>query len=155
MDSHLGVVMVSVLAIGPSVRGIKPGRGDWFLMAIKIRSTPSFGGKVKLKAPCRKILWHIENQLQIRKKNFVNRIYHSLRPLPLLATRWLPESSGGWIRSFLCRRHSTMVVHAHTSPDEWTIGPLVAAFQRRSLTPSTWSSLLSSDLSCRMYFRVK
>jgi hypothetical protein len=32
--------MVSVLAIGPKVGGFKPGRGDEFLKAIKIRSTP-------------------------------------------------------------------------------------------------------------------
>jgi hypothetical protein len=41
--SRLGGVMVSVLATGPMVRGFKPGRGDGFLRAIKIRNTPSFG----------------------------------------------------------------------------------------------------------------
>jgi hypothetical protein len=39
--------MVSVLAIGPNVRGFKLGCGDGFLQALKIRSTPSFGGEVK------------------------------------------------------------------------------------------------------------
>jgi hypothetical protein len=39
--------MVSVLAIGRKVRWFKPSRGDGFLKAIKIRSTPSFGGEVK------------------------------------------------------------------------------------------------------------
>jgi hypothetical protein len=43
----LGGVMVSVLAIGPKVRGSKPGRGQWIFNGDKIRSTPSFGGKVK------------------------------------------------------------------------------------------------------------
>jgi hypothetical protein len=33
-----------------------------------------------------------------------------------------------------------MVLHAHTSPGGWTIGPLVTAVQRRSFTPLTWSS---------------
>jgi hypothetical protein len=40
--SRLGGVIVSVLAIGPKVRGFKPGRGDGFLRAIKIRSMTSF-----------------------------------------------------------------------------------------------------------------
>jgi hypothetical protein len=30
-----------VLATGPKGRGLKPGQGDGFLRAIKIRSTPS------------------------------------------------------------------------------------------------------------------
>jgi hypothetical protein len=39
--------VVSVLATGPKGRGFTPGRGDGFLRAIKIRSTPSFGWEVK------------------------------------------------------------------------------------------------------------
>jgi hypothetical protein len=38
---------VSVLAIGPKVRGFKPGREMDFLTGIKIRRTSSFGGEVK------------------------------------------------------------------------------------------------------------
>jgi hypothetical protein len=38
--------MVSVLATGHNVRGFKTGRGDGFLRATKIHSTPSFGGKM-------------------------------------------------------------------------------------------------------------
>jgi hypothetical protein len=45
-----------VLAIGPEVRGLKPGRGDVFLRAIKIRSTSFFGGEVKPSALCRKMM---------------------------------------------------------------------------------------------------
>jgi hypothetical protein len=40
--SRLGVVMVVVLAIGPKVRGFKPGRSDGFLLAMKIPSRSSF-----------------------------------------------------------------------------------------------------------------
>jgi hypothetical protein len=47
--------VVSVPAIGPEVRGLKPGRGDGFLRAITIRCTPSFGEEVKPSAPCREI----------------------------------------------------------------------------------------------------
>jgi hypothetical protein len=58
--SFLGGVMVGVLAIRPKVRGFKPGQDVGFLRAIKIRSTPSFGWKVKPEAPCRKILRHVK-----------------------------------------------------------------------------------------------
>jgi hypothetical protein len=47
--------MVSGLATGPKVLGFKPGLDDGFLRAIKLRSTPSFGGEVKPEAPCRKV----------------------------------------------------------------------------------------------------
>jgi hypothetical protein len=47
-----------MLAIGHKVHGFKPSRGDRFLKAIKICSTPSLGGEVKPEAPCCKILWH-------------------------------------------------------------------------------------------------
>jgi hypothetical protein len=53
-----------VLANGSKGRGFKPGPGNGFLMAIKIRSTLSFGEKVKPEVPCRKILWHVEKTLR-------------------------------------------------------------------------------------------
>jgi hypothetical protein len=40
---RFGEVMVSVLTIGPKVRGIKPGMGNGFLRTIKIRSMPYLG----------------------------------------------------------------------------------------------------------------
>jgi hypothetical protein len=40
---RLGGVAISVLAIGHEVRGLKLGRGDGFLRAIKYCSTPSIG----------------------------------------------------------------------------------------------------------------
>jgi hypothetical protein len=60
--------MVSVLDIGPKVRGFKLGRGDGFLRAIKILSTPSFGGEVKPSAPCRNILRNVETHFEVRTK---------------------------------------------------------------------------------------
>jgi hypothetical protein len=53
--------VVSVLATGSKAHGVKPGRGNGFLMAIKISSTPSFGWEVKLEVPCRKILQHVKD----------------------------------------------------------------------------------------------
>jgi hypothetical protein len=43
----------------------KPAEGDGFLRAIKILSTPSFGGKVKPLAPCRKILRHVKVPFEV------------------------------------------------------------------------------------------
>jgi hypothetical protein len=56
--------VVSVLAIGPIGRRFEPGQGDGFLRAIKIRSTPSFGGEVKPEVPCRKILRHVKDLMK-------------------------------------------------------------------------------------------
>jgi hypothetical protein len=39
-----------------------------------------------------------------------------------------------------CRYHSAVALDAHISPGGWTIGPLVAAVQRRSLTTSIWTT---------------
>jgi hypothetical protein len=61
--SRLGCVVVSVLATETKGRRFRPGRGDMFLRAIKIRSKPSFGWEVKPEAPCRKILRHIKDPL--------------------------------------------------------------------------------------------
>jgi hypothetical protein len=69
--SRLGDVMVSVLAIGPKVRGFKPGRGDGFLTAIKVRSTPSFGG-VKASDACRKLLRDVKETVVVWKRYFVS-----------------------------------------------------------------------------------
>jgi hypothetical protein len=59
----LGDVEVIVLAIGPKVRGFKPGRKRWIFKGYKIRSAISFGGEVKPSTPFRKILWHVKNPL--------------------------------------------------------------------------------------------
>jgi hypothetical protein len=55
-----------------------PTDGDGFLRAIEIRSTPSFGGKVKSSAPCRKILWYVKNTFELLT------IHYFLRELLLL-----------------------------------------------------------------------
>jgi hypothetical protein len=58
--SRLGGVTVSVLVIGPEVHGFKVGRG--IIRAIKVRSTPSFGGEVKRGGGrCRKFFRHIKD----------------------------------------------------------------------------------------------
>jgi hypothetical protein len=61
--------MVSELSFGPNVRGFKPDRDDG-LRAIKICSTPSFGGKVKPSAPCREILRRVKNHFEVWTKIF-------------------------------------------------------------------------------------
>jgi hypothetical protein len=57
--------MVSALGTGLKVRGFKPGRGDRFLSAIQIHSTPSFGEKLKPSAPCRKIVRYVKISLEV------------------------------------------------------------------------------------------
>jgi hypothetical protein len=52
--------MVGMLATGPNGCRFKPGRGDGFLMVIKICSTPSLGWEVKPEAPCCTILQHVK-----------------------------------------------------------------------------------------------
>jgi hypothetical protein len=50
----LGGLVVSVFATGPKVAGSIPAEVDGFLRVIEIRSTTSFGGKVKPSVPCRR-----------------------------------------------------------------------------------------------------
>jgi hypothetical protein len=61
ISCRLGGVLVSVLATGPKSRRFELGRGDGFLKAIKIRSTPSLGWKVKPDVPCSKILRYFKD----------------------------------------------------------------------------------------------
>jgi hypothetical protein len=44
-----------------------------------------------------------------------------------------------------CQYHYTVALHTHTSSGGRTIGPLVAAVQRHSLTISTWKWKAYSD----------
>jgi hypothetical protein len=56
-----------MLASGPKVHGSKPG-GWWnFQGAIRIRSTPSFGGEVNPAVPCRKILWRVKEPYEYER----------------------------------------------------------------------------------------
>jgi hypothetical protein len=57
--SHLGGVVVSVLATGPKVCWYVPGKDYGFLRAIKIHSISSFGWEVKPEVPC-KILQYVK-----------------------------------------------------------------------------------------------
>jgi hypothetical protein len=40
--------------------GSNPAKGSRFLKAIRIHSTTSFRGEVKLLAPCHEFLWHVK-----------------------------------------------------------------------------------------------
>jgi hypothetical protein len=60
----VGGLVVGVLVTGHKVCGFEPGQGDEFLRAIKIRSTPFFGWKVKPEVPCRKILRRVKELLK-------------------------------------------------------------------------------------------
>jgi hypothetical protein len=58
---------VVALVIELNVRGFKPGRGQWILMAIKIRSTTFFGGEVKPSVPCRKFLRLVKDPYHVKE----------------------------------------------------------------------------------------
>jgi hypothetical protein len=45
--------------------GLDPNNDNVRLRAIKIRTTPSFGGKVKPLAPCRNILSHAKDPFDV------------------------------------------------------------------------------------------
>jgi hypothetical protein len=40
-------------------------KSEGFLMGIKICSMASFGGRVKLSAPCHKILWYVKDPCEV------------------------------------------------------------------------------------------
>jgi hypothetical protein len=56
--------VVSVLATGHKCCGFELDQADGFLRAIKIRSTPSFGWKIKPEVRCSKILRHVKDLLK-------------------------------------------------------------------------------------------
>jgi hypothetical protein len=64
-NSILGGLVVVCLLLDPRFAGSNPTEGDRFLKATKICSTVSFGGEVKLSAPCRKILWHVKEPFEV------------------------------------------------------------------------------------------
>jgi hypothetical protein len=56
------------MPLDPTFAGSNPADGDVFLRVIKIRSTPSFGGReVKLSAPCHTSL-HVKEPFKVRTK---------------------------------------------------------------------------------------
>jgi hypothetical protein len=57
--------MVNVLAIVSKFLAFKPDRDNGFLRAIKVHSTPSFGGEVKPPVPCCKILGRGRNYCEV------------------------------------------------------------------------------------------
>jgi hypothetical protein len=69
VNEELGVIlrgiMVSVLAIEPKVRGVKPGRGRWIFKGYKNPQHAFLQGEVKPSAPCRKILRHVKDPFEV------------------------------------------------------------------------------------------
>jgi hypothetical protein len=140
--------MVSMLATGPKVCGLKPGRGDGFLRVLIICSTPSFGGEVKLETPCHKILWRVKTTCKYEQKYFKVK-FSVLSPIPPICYQMsllvgMLGSSGGRVRSL--HHYSTMVLHVHASPGGWTVGPLVTTVQKGILTLLTWPSSTNNQL---------
>jgi hypothetical protein len=61
------------------------------------------------------------------------------------------EHSGGRSGSSFHSTASTMFLHAHITPGGWTIGPLGASVDRRSLTPSSWTPSTNQRLPSTAY----
>jgi hypothetical protein len=118
---------------------VQTPRGEGIL-AIKIHSTPSFGGKIKPSVPYYTILRYVEIACNYEQIYFEGQIYHFTRSssdLLLDGSIGRNASEQWWTNQELpCRYHSTMVLNVHISPGRW-IGPLVATVPRRSLTPMT------------------
>jgi hypothetical protein len=114
----------------------KPGRGNGFLRAIKIRSTPSFGWEVKPEVPCRKILRHFKDPWRYFRywwaKFSILRSFLLLVPDVSVArtARELWWTSQGLSPAGIII--ITMALHVHISSGGWTIGLLVAAVLRQS-----------------------
>jgi hypothetical protein len=72
MTVDLGGLVVGVLPIGLQVRGFKPGQGRWIFKGVKIHSTTSSGGELKLSLPCRKTLRHFKEPCWVWKRYFVS-----------------------------------------------------------------------------------
>jgi hypothetical protein len=70
--------------------GSNPSENDVLLRAIKIRSTPSFGGEVKPSALCTKILRHVKDRLRHDRDTDRQNSATTSRPVSLrFATRCL------------------------------------------------------------------
>jgi hypothetical protein len=84
-----GGLMVSVLDIGPKVRGFKRCRGR-FIFKGDTSSTTSFGGEVKPSVACRSTLLHVEESYSYEKSYFVSKIHGNFSPIFIcLGTRRL------------------------------------------------------------------
>jgi hypothetical protein len=94
--SSLGLV-VSVLAIGPKVRGFKPSLGDVFL-----RSMTFLRREVMPSAPCRKVLRRVREPFEVSNRYFVrqNSFPSSVPPASLLY-----DPDGRISGKILCTNH--------------------------------------------------
>jgi hypothetical protein len=113
--SRLGGVVVSVLATGSKGCRFKHGRGDEYLRAIKIRSTPSFGWEVKPEAPCREILRHVEDPLTYQRYWIRKILIPSSNP-PIRSTCLCLQD---YQRALVDKSVViTMALHSHSPGDE-------------------------------------
>jgi hypothetical protein len=124
--SFLGGVTLSMLSLGPKVRGFRLRRGDGYLRAIKIRSTPSFEEEVNPEVPYRKILRRVKVSYKNEQKYYASQDLSFPSPVPpacyqITLLVGMPGSSVGLIRSFTL---STSFHHASPCSHitwKWTI----------------------------------
>jgi hypothetical protein len=126
----LNKLVVSVLSTGPKVHRFKPGQGQRIFKGNKNPQHTFLQRGSKLLAPCHKILQHV---VTVWKIYFLRQNTSFPSPVPPAGRNarklwWMNQE-------FPC--HSTMVLHAYISPGGREIDPMVAAVERRRLTPST------------------
>jgi hypothetical protein len=119
---------VVCLTTGPNGHGFKPSRGDGFLMAINIRSTPSFGWEVKPEVPCRKRR-SVDVSKILSTRNF-HSFVHSSYLLQISLLVGLPESCGRQVMSY------PQFITTLTFTRGMNSRPVMAAFWEVSLTTS-------------------
>jgi hypothetical protein len=85
--------VVSVFVTGPKDRGFKPGWGDEYLTAIKIRTVPSFARKQKPDFQYRKILRDVKYHLQVWTKSLQGKILYPF----IHSSYFLQDDSAGRI----------------------------------------------------------
>jgi hypothetical protein len=113
--------MVSMFAIGPKVRGFKPGLGRWIIKGDKNPQHALFRRVSKTFRP--HFVWFygmLKIHSKCEQRYFVRSSDYILRQALLLCYYLallvgLQVSSGGRIRTFLCRSPSAVAVHAYVT----------------------------------------
>jgi hypothetical protein len=102
-----------VLTTGPKVCRFKHRRGNLFLKAIKICSTPSFGGDVKPSAPCA-ILQHVKEPLCEVIMHPINAQVFQKYPCPFIINDHI------YMPKYQCSashvQYTVMLIHGNNSP---------------------------------------
>jgi hypothetical protein len=132
LKSSSAVEWLACLPLDTTLVDSNPIEGDGFLRGIKIRSPPSFRGEVKPSTPCFIFCDMLKNLSTYESYTSLGKIHNFVSQFLRL---WYQMTAGRNVRELWwpCRYDSTMVLQAHMSLGGWTVGPFLAAVQRRIL----------------------